>query len=75
MPKVFERSNGLVYERDFGRDPATRQAIGTCDPTQSSDPLDRHSWSDVLLASRSNPALQDALLRAIIIYELSKPNE
>jgi hypothetical protein len=31
-------------------------------------------WHDIRLAAKSNPALQEALERAIIIYELSKKN-
>ena len=54
----------LIYERANG--------VITAREFGSSDNLSE--WNDVLRAAETNPALQEALDRAIIIYNLSKQN-
>jgi hypothetical protein len=72
---VYERANGVVYAREFGADPSTRFEIGY----ESPDAYDVHSnirenqlWNNIRSAAQSNPALQEALDRVRVIYELSK---
>ena len=76
---VYERADGVTYARKMGE--TTRVQIGydyVPDPrTSDRRPLHEHImedklWGQVRQAARTNPALQDALERVIIVYELSK---
>jgi hypothetical protein len=78
---VYERNGDTVYAREHGADPSTRQAIGwdhTPDPrTNDGRPLREHIledklWGEIRREARTNPTLQKALDRAIMIYKLSK---
>lgn len=68
---VYERSNGRVYAREFGK--PDRKMIGF-DTAAFKSLTDRYFnlWNDVLIESEQNVALQNALERAIMIYRLSK---
>lgn len=75
---IYERANGVVYAREMGADPSTRFEIGY----ELTDAYDVHSsirenqlWNNIRLAAQTNPALQEALDRAMVIYELSKKDE
>jgi hypothetical protein len=91
---IYERANGVVYAREFGADPNTRQVIGyDYDPitgqkiphqwdsrTADGRPLHDHiqenkMWGEIRRAAPTNPTLQDALDRVIMIYRLSKTDE
>jgi hypothetical protein len=78
---VYERSGGEVYAREFGT--TDRKLIGynhTVDPrTSDGRPLHEHMledkmWGEIRRTALTNPALQSALDRAIMIYRLSKDN-
>jgi len=78
---VYERNGDTVYAREHGADPSTRQAIGwdhAPDPrTNDGRPLREHIledklWGEIRREARTNPTLQKALDRAIMIYKLSK---
>lgn len=84
---IYERADGVTYAREFGEDPANRQAIGwEYDPvsghrhdsrTGDGRPLHDHLmesklWGEIRREAKTNPALQSALDRAIMIYRLSK---
>jgi len=77
---IYENADGITYALEFGADPSTRTEIGyTYDPrTDDGRPLRDHledakMWGEIRRMARTNPALQDALERAIVIYTLSKP--
>jgi len=93
---IYERADGIVYAREFGADPSTRQVVGyesgaEYDPinghkinydrrTPDGRPLRDHimdakMWGEIRRAANTNPTLQDALERVIMIYQLSKTNE
>lgn len=80
---IYEHVNGVTYAREQGAPPSTRFEIGRIhrDPrTPDGRPLHDHIledklWGEIRRAARTNPALQDALDRAIIIYKLSHTNE
>lgn len=93
---IYERAEGIVYAREFGADPSTRQVVGyesgvEYDPisghkidydkrTPDGRPLHEHlmeskMWGEIRRMAKTNPTLQDALERAIMIYKLSKTNE
>lgn len=76
---IYERANGVVYAREEGSDPLTRQEVGwNYDPrTDDGRPLidhirDNKLWGDIRREAKTNPALQKALEQCIIIYHLSK---
>jgi hypothetical protein len=74
---VYERVDGVVYAREAGSDPLSREAIGwdaNAYPESMAFNVLKESnyWRDVIVSARSNPTLQEALDRAKIIYELSK---
>ena len=76
---IYERNGDEVYAREFGE--TNRKLIGyshIADPrTADGRPLHDHMienklWGEIRRAATTNPALQKALDRAIIIYRLSK---
>jgi hypothetical protein len=79
---IYERANGIVYARESGAEPSTRKEIGWDYDTRTSDgrPLRDHIqnsklWGDIHRASKTNPALQEALDQVMVIYNLSKTDE
>lgn len=76
---IYEKANGTTYAREMGADPSTRQEVGwNYDPrTSDGRPLHDHlmddkMWGEIRRMASTNPALQKALDRAIMIYRLSK---
>jgi hypothetical protein len=83
---IYERHKNVVYAREFGSDPNTRQVHGwdydrdnpNFDPrTSDGRPLHDHImdnklWGEIRREALTNPTLQKALDRAIMIYKLSK---
>ena len=83
---IYERDNGVVYAREFGADPSTRQVHGgdyrpedpKFDPrTGDGRPLHDHlmeskMWGEIHRMAKTNSTLQKALDRVIMIYKLSK---
>ena len=93
---IYERADGIVYAREFGADPSTRQVVGyesgiEYNPvsghkidydsrTADGRPLHDHirenkMWGEIRRAAPTNPTLQDALERVIMIYKLTKTDE
>jgi len=76
---IYERDGDTVYQREAGADPATRPEVGHEYDCRTSDgrPLweqikEAKLWGDIHRAARTNPALQDALDRAIMVYHLTR---
>ena len=83
---IHERVDNVVYAREFGADPSTRQVVGwdynkddpTFDPrTTDGRPLidqmrEDQLWGNIRREAKTNITLQRALDRAIMIYKLSK---
>jgi hypothetical protein len=76
---IYERDKGTVYSREIGADPSTRTEVGySYDPrTNDGRPLidhirDSKMWGEILRMAPTNPTLQSALDRVIMIYKLSK---
>jgi len=64
----------------YGYDPITGHKVDYDSRTPDGRPLHDHImedklWSNIRRAARTNPTLQDALERAIMIYQLSKTDE
>ncbi len=74
---IYERADGVTYARKAGSDPESRIAIGW--DSQVQQDIDRFRkdtlWSNILREAEHNPALQDALERAKVIYELSRQQD
>jgi len=76
---IYERADGVTSAREFGK--TDRHLVGwEFDPrTSDGRPLrdsimDSKLWGEIRRAAPTNPALQKALDRAIMIYRLSKDN-
>ena len=84
---IRERVGNVVYRREVGSDPLTREVEGwDYDPaeakrfdarTSDGRPLHEHImesklWGEIHREARTNITLQRALDRAIMIYRLSK---
>jgi hypothetical protein len=84
---IYERDGDTVYQREAGADPSTRVEIGydydTHEERRDADiragmktrrdsMMEDKMWGNIRRAARTNPTLQDALDRAIIIYNLTK---
>ena len=75
---IYERNGDTVFRREFGA--LDREVVGydarMNDGRQLADHIQEEKlWGQIRQAARTNPALQDALERAIMIYQLSKTNE
>ena len=74
---IYERNGDEIYAREFGE--KERKLIGYTHDSRTSDgrPLHEHimedkMWGEIRRMAPTNPALQSALDRAIMIYRLSK---
>jgi hypothetical protein len=75
---IYERVGDEVYAREAGS--LERKLIGYDSRTSDGRPLHEHIkedqlWGNIRRTAKKNPALQECLDRAIMIYQLSKPNE
>ena len=75
---IYERDGDTVFRRESGA--SEREVMGYDYRTSDGRPLheslmDSKLWGDIHRAAKTNPTLQDALERAIMIYQLSKTNE
>ena len=80
VPLIYERVDGTVYSRRAGE--LARTVVGhDHDPrTSDSRPLYDHiqedkMWGEIRRAAKTNPTLQDAVDRVIMIYQLTKQHE
>ncbi len=62
---IYEHAMGVTYAREFGSN--ERFVIGIDYPAHRDV-----NWHDVELTAKTNPSLQAALDRAIMLYKLSK---
>jgi hypothetical protein len=69
---IYERANGVIYAREFGS--SEKRVVGY-DVASSPEQIHLSEWNDIFLASETNPALQEAIDRVKIVYNLSKEND
>lgn len=62
---IYERDKDVIYAREHGSN--ERRVIGMDYPNSQAI-----NWHDVQIVAKTNPALQQALDRVIMIYKLSK---
>jgi hypothetical protein len=77
---IYERNGNTVFRREFGADPSTREVMGYDYRTSDGKPLYDHIqedklWGEIRRAAKTNPTLQDAVDRVIMIYQLTKQHE
>jgi len=74
---IYERADGIVYARKMGDPPDKRFEIGyeATSPARLSECREAELWKEIVRAAKHNSALQDALDRVKVIYELSKQEE
>ena len=74
---IYERADGVIYARKIGQDPTTRLPVGWDLDTQKKLEKFRHDteWQSIFEEAEHNAALQDALSRVKVIYELSKQDD
>lgn len=75
---IYERVDDTVFRRESGS--IEREVVGYDHRTPDGRPLHEHImdaklWGEIRRAASSNPTLQDALDRVIMIYNLSRTNE
>ena len=75
---IYERVDDTVFRRESGS--TDREVVGYDHRTPDGRPMHEHImdaklWGEIRRAAPSNPALQDALDRVIMIYQLTKNNE
>jgi hypothetical protein len=87
---IYERVEDTVYQREAGADPSTRVEIGydyeTHEERRDSDIragmktrrdqlMENKLWDSIRRAARTNPALQDILDHAIMVYHLTRTDK
>lgn len=82
---IYERNKNVVYAREFGADPNTRQIIGWDydNKNPAFDPRslgqiemdDLREWTDIRLSGKKNPALQKAIENVKILYRMTKDDK
>lgn len=74
---IYEKADGVTYARKAGDPPDTRFEIGRDYDSEKlyKELMDARLWGKIHRAAKSNPALQEALDRVIVIYELSKQEQ
>jgi hypothetical protein len=74
---IYEKAEGITYARKMGDPADARFEVGRDYDSQKlhRDLMHSKLWGQIHRAAESNPALQEALDRVIVIYELSKQDE
>lgn len=74
---IYERAGGIIYARKLGDPPNQRFEIGRDYDSESvfDDLQQARLWGEIHRAAKTNPALQDAIDRVKLVYELSKQDE
>lgn len=69
---IYERVNDVVYKRETG---SLERTVVSRDYDLHNQIVDAELWRNIHVAAKTNLALQEALDRVIIIYQLSKQHE
>ena len=74
---IYESPDGgeTVYAREFGKNEKVMVGQTLKARTVREMMLEDELWHNIRKAAKTNPTLQDALNSAIMIYNLTKPNE
>jgi hypothetical protein len=71
---IYEKANGVTYAREINAHPGDRIAIGWDYDIKERDERAKRVelWERIHQDAKTNPALQEAIERVIILYELQK---
>ena len=76
---VYERNDGIIYAREMGADPKERFVVGYEDGKDYNllnQGISKYKedalWQEIRRAADTKPALQEALERVKVLYELIK---
>lgn len=74
---VYERVDGVIYAREHGKNECIEIGRDYDPRTSDGRPMHDHMkenqmWSEIRRIAKTNPTLQDALDKCIMIYKLSK---
>lgn len=71
---IYEKANGVTYAREMNAHPGDRIVIGwDHDLKEQEERTNRIKlWDQIYQDAKTNPALQEAIERVIIVYELQK---
>jgi hypothetical protein len=69
---IYERANGVITAREFG---STEKRVIGYDVSGTQEKIHLSEWNDIFRAAETNPALQEAIDRVRIVYNLSRPDE
>jgi hypothetical protein len=76
---IYERDGKNVYAREVGSRDRTLIGYDYDGSMNLRNGLDRikedRLWNEILVAAKTNPALQEAMDRVKVLYELSKKDE
>lgn len=75
---VYERADGVTYAREIGAHPDERFEVGRDYTAGTYFGMPYQEVGKLIAmkqAAKTNPALREALERAIVIYELSRQDE
>lgn len=67
---IYERIDDTIYAREEGSDPSTRFVIGR--DWNANVSISLKDWYDLLEKSKTDPTLQDAVGKCIMLYRLIK---
>jgi hypothetical protein len=70
---IYEKANGVTYAREMNAPASERIAIGWDYEYRQQEKL--QEWNNILVAAERNPALQEAIDRVKVLYELSRDPE
>lgn len=66
---IYERTGGITYAREFG---STEKVPIGWDYNSHDNHFNAKFWGDILKEAETNPALQKAVDRVIMMYKLGK---
>lgn len=76
---IYERSEGIIYAREFGANPSTRTVVGY-ESGKEYDPMGANKrmlseFNDVLQMCETDPAMRELLDQLFMLYNLKKTHE
>ncbi len=78
---IYERSEGIIYAREFGADPSKRRVVGyesgaDYDPYKSGPTRRMMSeLNEVVKMCETDPAMRELLDQLFVLYNLKKTHE
>jgi hypothetical protein len=70
---VYERAGGVIYARELGK--TERVVVGYDGTHNPAEEFAKAEWNEIFQAAKNNTALQEAIERVKIIYNLSRTDE